>query len=59
MSPAALRAIGEAKQSAKLEQCGVSSEVLSTNRGVLGDFYRDFRSTAERYGRRVPEALAD
>ncbi len=59
MSPAALRAIGEAKQSAQLEHCRASSEILVVNRSVLGEFYRDFRSTAERYGRRVPAALAD
>ena len=59
MSPAALRAIGEAKQSAQLEHCGTSSEILVVNRSVLGEFYRDFRSTAERYGKRVPDALAD
>ncbi|HET7543817.1 MAG TPA: outer membrane beta-barrel protein [Polyangiaceae bacterium] len=59
MTPAVLLAIGEAKQSAQLERCGTSSEVMRAARGLLGDFYREFRSTAERYGRRVPEALAD
>ncbi len=59
MSPAVLHAIGEAKQSAQLEQCGVSSDILIENRAVLADFYREFRSTAERYGRTVPDALAD
>jgi hypothetical protein len=59
MTPAVLLAIGEAKQSAQLERCGSSSEIMGAARGLLGEFYRDFRSTAERYGRRVPDALAD
>ena len=59
MTPAALLAIGESKQSAKLERCGVSSEIVGAARSLLGTFYREFRSTAERYGRRVPDALAD
>jgi len=59
MTPAALLAIGEAKQSAHLDRCGTSSEIVSAGRDMLGQFYREFRATAERYGRRVPEALAD
>jgi len=59
MSPAALLAIGEAKQSARLDRCGALSDVVGSGRDLLGKFYRDFRATAERYGRRVPETLAD
>ena len=59
MSPAALLAIGQAKQSAQLERCGVSSEIVGAARSLLGDFYREFRATAERYGRSVPEALPE
>jgi len=59
MSPAALRAVGEAKQSAHLERCGASSEIVGSGRNLLGKFYLEFRTTAERYGRSVPGTLAD
>ena len=59
MPPAALLAIGQAKQSAHLERCGASSEIVGAGRSLLGDFYREFRATAERYGHSVPEALPE
>ena len=59
LSPAILLAMGEARQSAQIEACGSTAEISGAARGLLREFFEEFRSRAERYGHPVKREPSD